>query len=237
MNRDNCATLTPPLYNNPDKGAEITGFRLELIHFLRTPLRSVREVLSEVSGVDSVEDFFRVQSLESKKRLLLRQMKSVQPLSGSYTLNLSVRMLEDSAFIKQLAEWQHEHKMILEVQDPGELLPLNTAGRQRAFSALRSLADCGYRIWLDDLYPEYLQAWDRSGICFDAVKMDCHLFRQLSHSQYVFDAMVQRYHQAGRQVIVEGIETVEDYILCLRGLADAIQGYFFKSEWIRLAAC
>jgi len=214
----------------------ITGIRLEVIHFLRAPLRRVQEVLSEVSAEVSVENFFRNMPLERKERLFLQQMARILHLGGSYTLNLSVSMLADAAFIQQLAEQVHERRIIIEIQDPGSLLHLSAEAQQRIFFGVRQLADAGYRIWLDDLYPEHLFYWRQAEIDFDAVKIDAALFRQLALSDEALAAVVRRYRHIGHQVVVEGVETIDDYVTCLHGAADAIQGYFFKSQWISLPA-
>lgn len=214
----------------------ITGIRLEVIHFLRAPLRRVQEVLSEVSAAGSIEDLFRNMPLEKKEQLFLQQMARILSLGGSYTMNLSVSMLADTAFIQQLTEQVHERRIIIEIQDPGSLLRLNAEEQQQIFTGVRQLADIGYRIWLDDLYPEHLFNWRQAGIDFDAVKIDAALFRQLSLSDEALAALIKRYRDIGHQVVVEGVETVDDYVTCLHGAADAIQGYFFKSQWVSLPA-
>ena len=214
--------------------AKVVGFRLELIHFLRTPLHCVHEVLSEVSTPGCIEDFFQQMSEERKKHLFLTQMAKVTQLSGCYTLNLTVSMLEDNAFIAQILEQRYAQKIIIEIQDPGNLLQLNDVEQAAVFDAITRLSAAEYRVWLDDLYPEHLYAWRKSGITFDAVKIDCQLFRQLSDSATVFARTVRRYREAGKMVVVEGVETIADYITCLQSGADALQGYFFRQEWIRL---
>lgn len=214
----------------------ITGIRLEVIHFLRTPLRRVQEVLSEVSQAGSADAFFRDMSLERKERLFLQQMARILRLDGSYTLNLSVSMLADAAFIRQLAEQAHQRRIIIEIQDPGSLLQLGAGEQQQIFIHVKRLINTGYRVWLDDLYPEHLLYWCRSGIDFDAVKIDAALFKKLALSNEGLAAVVRRYRDIGRQVVVEGVETIDDYVTCLHGAADAIQGYFFKSQWVSLPA-
>ncbi|AMR39201.1 EAL domain-containing protein [Pluralibacter gergoviae] len=235
MQTDNCPETASQETLSPPEEVRVTGFRLELIHFLRRPLHGVREVLSEVSAGGTAEDFFRDLSEESKKQLFCQQMASVLPLSGRYTLNLSVSMLADAAFVEQILAQKLGRKIIIEIQDPGSLLRLNSVEQQTIFTAVKRLSAGEYQVWLDDLYPEHLYAWSRSGLIFDAVKIDCHLFRQFSQSAAVFARLVRRYRDAGKMVVVEGVESIEDYIICLRSAADALQGYFFRQEWRRLS--
>lgn len=208
----------------------VAGIRLEKIHFFADPGRSLHEVLSQLHHAYDAETFFRQLSTRARETLFLEQMSMVLTQQGHFTLNLSLSLLLTPTFIEKLLARGHQQRIILEIQDPQSLLPLDEQQQEHAFSAIRALHTAGYRVWLDDLLPLHFVCWQRAGIRFDAVKIDHQLFRQLSDTPARLAMLVARYRYLGEQIVIEGVETPQDFTLCQQSGACAVQGFLFDSS-------
>ncbi len=63
---------------------------------------------------------------------------------------------------------------------------------------------------------------------FDAVKISNTLFHQFRTAEHQLTRLIARYRQIGRRVVIEGVETRQDYALSLESGADAVQGFLLR---------
>ncbi|WET39916.1 EAL domain-containing protein [Citrobacter enshiensis] len=223
------ALYTPELPRNAEL-TQITGIRLQRIHFFHDAARDVREVLSLVQTPMHLDLFFQRLSVTAKQQLFLWQMQRVLALRGCFSLNLSVRMLTCQRWVSLLTEQAHEGRIIIEIQDPGTMMRLEKAEQQVVCAALNTLIRYGFRIWLDDVSPAQFFIWRQAGIQFDAVKIETGLFHQFRTSGSQLTILVNQFRGLGGRVVIEGVETPEDYAICRVSGADAVQGYLFEQE-------
>ncbi len=96
--------------------------------------------------------------------------------------------------------------------------------------AIHHYRDRGFKIAIDDFGSGYGGLKMLSIIEPDYVKIDRHFFkdREKSHINYnLIDAISTACHRIGIDVIAEGIETEEDYLVCRELGINLMQGYYF----------
>lgn len=96
--------------------------------------------------------------------------------------------------------------------------------------AIHHYRDRGFKVAIDDFGSGYGGLKMLSIIEPDFVKIDRHFFkdRQKSHINYnLIDAISTACHRIGIDVIAEGIETEEDYLVCRELGINLMQGYYF----------
>ena len=106
------ARYVPELPRNAEL-LRITGIRLQRIHFFDDASLDVCEVLSQVRTPLPLDLFFKHLSIAAKQQLFLWQMQRVLALSGSYSLNLSVRMLTSLSWITRLTKQVHQGRIVI----------------------------------------------------------------------------------------------------------------------------
>lgn len=228
MSRQRENTLTPPVTERHRELDPICGIRLEMIHFFADAEPNVQEVLSQVETPDSLDVFFRHLSAQAKQQLFLWQIRQVTPLSGRFSINLSLNMIAQPTFVQSLITQADPARIIIEIQDPGTMAHLGHSEQQHVLTSVRILRRAGFHVWLDDLYPQQLLTWQSSGMRFGAVKISSTLFHQFRSAQHQLASLIVRYRQVGRRVVIEGVETRQDYALSLESGADAVQGFLLR---------
>ncbi|RVR67049.1 EAL domain-containing protein, partial [Citrobacter freundii] len=144
------ARYVPELPRNAEL-LQITGIRLQRIHFFDDVSLDVCEVLSQVRTPLPLDLFFKHLSIAAKQQLFLWQMQRVLALSGSYSLNLSIRMLTCLSWVTRLTKQVHQGRIVIEIQDPGSMMRLEKAEQQAVCIAVKTLVRHGFRVWLDDV--------------------------------------------------------------------------------------
>lgn len=223
------ARYVPELPRNAEL-LRITGIRLQRIHFFDDASLDVCEVLSQVRTPLPLDLFFKHLSITAKQQLFLWQMQRVLALSGSYSLNLSVRMLTCLSWVTRLTKQVHQGRIVIEIQDPGSMMRLDKAEQQAVCIAVKTLVRHGFRVWLDDVSPELFFVWRLSGIRFDAIKIESGMFHQFRTSEWQLRVLVNQFRGLGERVVIEGVETPQDYAICRMSGADAVQGFLFEQE-------
>lgn len=221
------ARYVPELPRNAEL-LQITGIRLQRIHFFDDVSLDVCEVLSQVRTPLPLDLFFKHLSIAAKQQLFLWQMQRVLALSGSYSLNLSVRMLTCLSWVTRLTKQVHQGRIVIEIQEPGSMMRLEKAEQQAVCIAVKTLVRHGFRVWLDDVSPELFFVWRLSGIRFDAIKIESGMFHQFRTSEWQLRVLVNQFRGLGERVVIEGVETPQDYAICRMSGADAVQGFLFE---------
>ena len=72
--------------------------------------------------------------------------------------------------------------------------------------------------------------WRLSGIRFDAIKIESGMFHQFRTSEWQLRVLVNQFRGLGERVVIEGVETPQDYAICRMSGADAVQGFLFEQE-------
>jgi EAL domain-containing protein (putative c-di-GMP-specific phosphodiesterase class I) len=105
--------------------------------------------------------------------------------------------------------------------------------------AVRNYRSLGYRIAVDDFGTAHSSLESVFNLQPDIVKLDSVLVQTAAHSHSVvksFERLVDRFHSAGIQVAVEGIETAQQLALARKAGADLLQGYYLAKPEFTAAA-
>ena len=208
------ARYVPELPRNAEL-LRITGIRLQRIHFFDDASLDVCEVLSQVRTPLPLDLFFKHLSIAAKQQLFLWQMQ---------------RVLTSLSWITRLTKQVHQGRIVIEIQDPGSMMRLDKAEQQAVCIAVKTLVRHGFRVWLDDVSPELFFVWRLSGIRFDAIKIESGMFHQFRTSEWQLRVLVNQFRGLGERVVIEGVETPQDYAICRMSGADAVQGFLFEQE-------
>ena len=104
--------------------------------------------------------------------------------------------------------------------------------------AVNNYRSLGYRIAVDNFGAAHSSLEHVIELNPDIVKLDGTLIQTTEHSRSAttsFNQLVERFHSAGIQVTVEGIETATQLDIARKSGADLLQGYYLASP--EFAAC
>jgi EAL domain-containing protein (putative c-di-GMP-specific phosphodiesterase class I) len=116
----------------------------------------------------------------------------------------------------------HTSRVVIELKETANV---DDAVLTDAVSNYRSL---GYRIAVDDFGAAHSSLERVLKLQPDIVKLDGALIQTTEHSRSAstsFNQLVERFHSAGIQVAVEGIETARQLEVARKSGADLLQGY------------
>lgn len=186
----------------------ITGLRFQPLVELKTGRIIAHEVLVEVKTV-SPEDFFTALTPEYTLALFFWQAKEIlrSHYSERFWLNLPVAVFLDPQAITRLCSFQHQYRLTLEIQDPENVVTLDTFQRKSLSAALQQLKNAGWQVWLDDLSSA--TEMDISLLCLpvDGVKIDR---LEMQHHDRLKKLIAAAKNDFSSPVLVEGIESKSD---------------------------
>lgn len=103
--------------------------------------------------------------------------------------------------------------------------------RQKTMRAFETLAKGGIKIDLDDFGTGYASLIHLKEYPFDRIKIDRSFIAQLpddTESLGIVKAVIRLAHDLGKQVVAEGVETIEQANLLARMGCDQLQGFLFS---------
>ncbi|MBW7981147.1 EAL domain-containing protein [Enterobacillus tribolii] len=177
------------------------------------------ELLSIVSGVDNVEDFFSIQSSRSVRDLVEQQLKLVSGKNERIFINIAHQNLIDDDFVNRLLSIRTP--LALEIE---HLASLSLEEHLRVRHNTGRLRDCGHQIWLDDVKRHTPLAALRY-LYWDGIKIDKHYFWQMRGA--FLQQAARFYRRYAQTILVEGIETEVQYLHCRQSGIDLGQGYYW----------
>jgi diguanylate cyclase (GGDEF)-like protein len=153
------------------------------------------------------------------------------PDFAGIAVNISVRQLaqpdEVATLVREViaAEGITPGFLTLEITESVLIEHLDDARK-----ALESLNDLGVRLSLDDFGTGYSSLSYLADLPFECVKIDLSLIREIVDSPQasaVANAVIQMGHALDKQVIAEGVETLEQATRLKELGCDIAQGYYF----------
>lgn len=148
---------------------------------------------------------------------------------GVAAINFSAAQLRDKTYCDFLAELLAVNnvpasKVKIEITE--SMIFGNEADAEKLFQRLRSM---GIALALDDFGTGYSSLYRMANRPIDYVKLDKSLVDtfMVKGKERFIDDITQLIHGLGKTIIVEGVETYEQYQMCLNFGCDIIQGYFF----------
>lgn len=152
--------------------------------------------------------------------------KKVRPVS----INYSAGQMSDTGYVQFLMEKLDEYHVpadCIEIEITESLFMGNAAESLRLLSSLNSL---GIRILLDDFGSGYANFEYLSYIPADVIKLDKTLIDTYLNEKDkdTISYLITISHRLNKQVVAEGVETKEQYLMLKDMGCDYIQGYYFS---------
>ena len=144
-------------------------------------------------------------------------------------INFSPAQLKDEGYLDYLASLLHEHDInpsLVKIEITESLMMENA---EAGAALCERIHQMGIKLALDDFGTGYSSLARMAALPGDYVKLDKSLvdeFLKPGRESFV-DDITHIVHALGKSVIVEGVETKDQYELCLSLGCDQIQGYYF----------
>ena len=148
---------------------------------------------------------------------------------GVASINFSAAQLRDKGYCDFLAEQLAINKVpphLLKIEITESMIIGNEDDADLLFDRLRSM---GITLALDDFGTGYSSLYRMANRPVDFVKLDKSLVDtfMVPGKEGFIDDVTRLIHGLGKTIVVEGVETYEQYQMCMSFGCDIIQGYFF----------
>jgi len=208
---------------------DITGIKLEPIVALASSRRVGVEVLSVLSPHRQSERFFRDRSAEQSLMLLEAQLAVLQSAPARYSLfvNLPITVFSGRENFQRLLAL-NAPPLNVEIVDPQAFFALPAPRQRDVIRRLRWLRRRGHQIWLDDVDEVMALPFLSRQLPLSGIKIDKLAFWRLRGTP-ALAKLVTLCSQIARHVLIEGIETDEDYACARQAGAGLGQGFYWPS--------
>ena len=149
---------------------------------------------------------------------------------GIASINYSAAQLRDKEYCNFLAEQLAIHDVppsLFKIEITESMILGNEDDAEELFKRLKSM---GISLALDDFGTGYSSLYRMANRPMDIVKLDKSLvdtFMVPGKETFISD-ITQLIHGLGKTIVVEGVETYEQYQMCLDMGCDIIQGFYFS---------
>lgn len=148
---------------------------------------------------------------------------------GVASINFSAAQLRDKGYCDFLSELLADNNVpasLIKIEITESMILGNEEDATRLFSRLRSM---GITLALDDFGTGYSSLYRMAKRPIDVVKLDKSLVDtfMIPGKEGFIDDITRLIHGIDKSIVVEGVETYEQYQICLEFGCDTIQGYFF----------
>ncbi|TBL73141.1 EAL domain-containing protein [Obesumbacterium proteus] len=212
----------------------LAGIKLQPIVELKTDSIIGYEVLSYFTDDVDSEYYFQHAPENILISIFNQQVKQVasNPTGYHYFINLSVRDLL-STELENKIQVSSAQKLVIELQDPENLVGLNDMEKTQLVRNLEWLREHHIAVWLDDLDEPLLSTVCALNFCFDGIKIDKYAFWRTQFSPLELNQLVKRCYQITSNVLIEGIETLQHRDIAARSGASHLQGYLWPETIIQ----
>lgn len=181
----------------------------------------VAEAAGLVSSIDRIVTKKVIQQ-QAAWRAEGREMKVV-------SINYSAAQLRDETycdFVESLLREYDVEPRYLKIEITESMMLENEGLAEELFSRLEQM---GISLALDDFGTGYSSLYRMATTPAEYVKLDKSLVDtyMVPGKEDFIDHLTQLIHGIDKKIIVEGVETAEQYAICKRMGCDIIQGYFF----------
>ena len=149
---------------------------------------------------------------------------------GVASINFSAAQLKDKGyfdFLKSLLKEYDVPANLIKIEFTESMLVGSEKEADDLFTRLRAM---GITLALDDFGTGYSSLYRMTSMPVDFVKLDKSLVDtfMVPGKEGFIDNITKLIHGLGKRIVVEGVETREQYDICRRLGCDVIQGYFFS---------
>ena len=182
--------------------------------------------VAEMSGLVLPLDRVMTKKVIEQLGIWLREGRKV----GVASINFSAAQLRDKGYCDFLSEELVKNNVpasLIKIEITESMLLGNEDVAEQLFARLRAM---GITLALDDFGTGYSSLARLASTPCDFVKLDKSLvdsFMVPGKDDFI-DHITQLIHGLDKRIVVEGVETLEQYEICQRLGCDIIQGYFFS---------
>ena len=182
--------------------------------------------VAEMSGLISPLDRIVTKKVVAQLGEWLKQGRKV----GVASINYSAAQLRDKGYCDFLADLLAQHNVpasLIKIEITESMILDNEEAANQLFERLRSM---GVTLALDDFGTGYSSLDRMARRPIDVVKLDKSLvdaFMAPGKEGFIGD-ITQLIHGLNKSIVVEGVETYDQYCMCLDFGCDVMQGYFFS---------
>lgn len=149
---------------------------------------------------------------------------------GIASINYSAAQLRDKDYCNFLADLLATNKVpasLIKIEITESMILDNEEDASQLFTRLRSM---GVTLALDDFGTGYSSLHRMSTRPVDVVKLDKSLVDtyMVPGKEGFIDDITRLIHGIDKEIVVEGVETLEQFEMCQKFGCDVIQGYFFS---------
>ena len=210
---------------------EIRGLRFQPIVKLEGRKAIGWEILIWLRNEDP-EVWFSSLSIEAYMAIFLWQTQVALRCDGFFWINLPVKVLSDPFCISQICKVSHNQKLILEVQDPENLLKLDFLSYKFFSTGLHALRQYGWKVWLDDVKFDFVEKLTSLNIAVDGVKIDKSEIKKPLQIRN----LISKSRELTNHIIVEGIESQESFLCALELDVPLGQGFLWNEKKVPMFA-
>ena len=148
---------------------------------------------------------------------------------GVASINFSAAQLRDKDYCNYLAELLAKHDVpasLIKIEITESMILGNEEDAAQLFKRLRSM---GVTLALDDFGTGYSSLYRMAKNPMDVVKLDKSLVDNfmIPGKESLISDITKLIHGLNKTIVVEGVETYDQYMMCLDMGCDIIQGFFF----------
>lgn len=181
-------------------------------------------IAEETGSIKLLTKWILIQSLNSY--LSLKE----KGLDIKFSINITANELLDDSFIK----WAKDFISSKEVKDLNFGIEITervlSKNNKKINEILSRLQKKGFIIEIDDFGTGYNSLMTISEIPYDIIKIDKYFIDRIHDEsiKLIIEHIINACHEIGGQVIAEGVETKEQYMILKQLDCDKIQGYYFS---------
>ncbi|WP_160319220.1 EAL domain-containing protein [Siccibacter turicensis] len=203
----------------------ISGLRLQPLMLTASNIVIAHEVLIRLKSRQEPGAFFARQTASDTLALFLWQAEVMLNRSGTWFLNLPVKVLCDPLLIKPLLFFTHQNRLAIEIQDPENAVTLDNESHHFLKVNIHQLRKNGWMVWLDDWTLSVHDYYMKADIVFDGIKLD----RSLITSPYL-KRLINVARQLAPFILAEGIENEKLREHACFSAADIGQGFLWPEK-------
>ncbi len=151
-------------------------------------------------------------------------------LKLTYSINVSANELLDDSFVKWALKYFTKNN--IDLKDFGVEITERVLSKDnsRLNNILKYLKNQGFDIEIDDFGTGYNSLMTIGEIPFNIIKIDKYFIDKIFDNgiKTIIEHIINAIHEIGGQVIAEGVETKEQYLILKDLKCDKIQGYYFS---------
>ncbi|AVZ00424.1 hypothetical protein DAI21_22655 (plasmid) [Lelliottia sp. WB101] len=200
----------------------ITGLRLQPLVVVENGNVIGYEVLTSLKDLDP-EVFFSSLTDELLVSYTFWQIAVIKANSVCLWMNLPFTVFLNTDLISAIISHCDGKKITFELQDTIKLLHLKLPQLHQVKTGIKRLREAGFEVWMDDVDESMLSFIYLNKIECDGIKIDKKVIR----NKKLFNDFINEVLPIYRAVLVEGIETTDDFSILSKTEARMGQGFFW----------